>query len=71
MKAIVVVKDEQKELFLALMKDNNFDFEVEEDLEVPEWQIDESRKRLKDFKKNPSIAIPIEDALNNIRNGRR
>ena len=43
MKVIVDIKEDQKDLFLALMKENNIHYEVEEDFEIPKWQMEEEK----------------------------
>ena len=47
------------------LKSKYVDIDLEE-LEVPQWQIDEVRKRLAAFKKNPNEVIDCQSALNEI-----
>jgi hypothetical protein len=68
MRITLNIDEEQKELVFNLLNSNNVNFEVEEDFEVPEWQMEESKKRMKEYKKSPAIAIPMEGVLNNLRN---
>ncbi len=66
MKVIVDISDEQRDLFLALMKENNFEFEVDEDVDVPQWQIDEVLKRKKEADADPSILITLDQLKANL-----
>lgn len=70
MKITVDIKESEKELFLALMRDHDFDFKVEEEFEVPQWQVEESQKRLRNYKKNPNEVIPIEGVLDEMKNAK-
>jgi hypothetical protein len=67
MKVIVDIKEDQKDLFLALMKENNIHYEVEEDFEIPKWQMEEVSKRINDFQENPRIAVPVDEVMQNLR----
>ena len=41
--------------------ENNNDLQIEDNYVIPQWQIDEVRKRHQAYLKNPEIAIPIKD----------
>lgn len=60
MKVVVNISNEQKDLFLSFMKENNFVFEIEEDLEIPQWQIDEVRNRRDQLVENPDMGIALD-----------
>ena len=34
--------------------------------DIPTWQVDEVRKRFKDYKNNPDIAIDFDEAMDDI-----
>jgi Putative addiction module component len=41
--------------------------ELLEEPPIPEWQKKEVRKRLKELKKNPALAIPWDEAMKTIK----
>lgn len=40
-----------------------------EQMDIPDWQTEESRKRLGDYKKNPDQALDFDKAMDDIDNG--
>lgn len=40
-----------------------------EQMDIPDWQIEESRKRLDDYKKNPEQALDFDKVMDDIERG--
>lgn len=61
MKITLNINEDQKDLVFNLLNSNNLDFEVEEDFDIPQWQLDETRKRVIESEKNPEIMVTWEE----------
>jgi hypothetical protein len=64
MKITLEIKDSRFSTFLAFIKTLDY-VSVSKD-EIPAWQIKESEKRLKNFKKNPEQALDFDATMSDI-----
>ncbi|TNF25449.1 MAG: hypothetical protein EP314_06745 [Bacteroidetes bacterium] len=62
---ILKIPEEKYEFIMELIA--NLGLEVEQEIEIPEWQKDIVRERIAEYKKNPSSAIPWKEARKQIR----
>lgn len=62
---ILKIPEERYEFIMELIA--NLGLEVEQEIEIPEWQKDIVRERIAEYKKNPDIAIPWKEARKQIK----
>lgn len=56
---ILKIPEEKYEFIMELIA--NLGLEVEQEIEIPEWQKDIVRERIAEYEKNPDSAIPWDD----------
>ena len=61
MKVIVDIKEDQKDFILAWIKENNLNFAIEEDFDVPTWHVEEVEHRKKQADVNSSVLISLDE----------
>ena len=64
MKVTLDVQDNRFNTFLELIK--TLDYVSVNDDTIPQWQIDEVEKRLKDHKENPEFAMDFDTAIDDV-----
>ncbi|MBI1288226.1 MAG: hypothetical protein GC178_11690 [Flavobacteriales bacterium] len=61
---ILKVPEEKYEFIMELIA--NLGLEVEQEMEIPEWQKNIVRERMAEYEKNPENAIPWKEARKQI-----
>jgi len=64
---ILRVPEERYDFVMELINNLGLEVEGETEIEIPEWQKDMVRERMAEYKKNPDIAIPWEEARKQIK----
>lgn len=66
MKVIVDIKEHQKDFILAWIKENNLNYKIEEDFDVPTWHIEEVETRKKQADVDPTVLITLDELKANL-----
>lgn len=62
----VFIPEGKSQFFKNLIENLGYEYTKNEDFVVPEWQKDEVRKRLEDYKKNPTQVQDFDEAMKEI-----
>lgn len=62
---ILKIPEERYEFIMELIA--NLGLEVEQEIEIPEWQKNIVRERIAEYKKNPDSVIPWKEARKQIK----
>jgi|GEM_PF-6244001 len=69
MKVVIDLNDDKKDMVLNFLESNNLEFEYEYDAEIPQWQIDEIRKRREASLANPDANLTFTELKGNLQKG--